>query len=257
MNSPLIEMKIIDKNIYILFFINPPVNAISIQLLKEINNIIEMIDSDINARCLIIASKIKHFCAGADLKERSKFSMEDTINFLNNLNNIYNKIENIKIPTIASLTGAVLGGGAELALCCDFRIASHNIKIGFPETSLGVIPGAGGTYRLPKIIGLSNAKKYIYTAKTMNSNKAIEIGLIDKTVNDPLIESILLAKEIKKNAPIAINSAKESINNSFGLSSKKGSEIEKKAYLVTLETMDRQEALNAFIEKREPVWRNK
>ncbi|MBC8198001.1 MAG: enoyl-CoA hydratase/isomerase family protein [Candidatus Marinimicrobia bacterium] len=256
MKNNLIDVELIEDNIYVLSFNNSPVNAISIQFLREFNSSINLIIKNHNARCLIISSKLKHFCAGADLKERSQFTHQETIHFLDNLNNVFNKIDNMNIPVIASLDGAVLGGGAELALCCDFRIASQHIKIGFPETGLGIIPGAGGTYRLPKIIGLSNAKRYIYTANIINSQKALEIGLIDEISINPLDNSIRLAREIKKNAPIAINSAKKSINNSFRLNLKKGLEVERNAYLETLGTKDRQEALKAFNEKRKPIWRN-
>ncbi len=256
MENQLIDLELIEDNIYILSFNNSPVNAISIQFLQEFNSSINLIIKDLSARCLVISSKLKHFCAGADLKERSQFTNQETIHFLNNLNNVFNKIDNMTIPVIASLEGAVLGGGAELALCCDFRIASQNIKIGFPETSLGIIPGAGGTFRLPKIIGLANAKRYIYTAKIINSKKALDIGLIDQIAENPLDNSILLAREIIKNAPIAINSAKKSINNSFRENSKIGLEIERNAYLETLGTKDRLEALKAYNEKRKPKWRN-
>jgi len=256
MQNKLIENEKIQNNIYVLWLYNPPVNAISTDFLYQLEYSINKIKNDNKVRCLIIGSKLKHFCAGADLKERSKFTNSQTIDFLDKINAVFNRIENLNIPVICSLNGAVLGGGVELALCCDFRLVGHNLKIGFPETSLGIIPGAGGTYRLSRNIGITNAKKIIFTSQIMNSNEALNINLIDDISSNSFDASIQLAKNIVINAPLAVGAAKSSINNGINKDLISGLSIERNSYLQILGTKDREEALKAFMEKRNPKWEN-
>ena len=256
MISKLIETEFIEDNIFIIWFNNSPVNAISIEFLCQLNIILDKVENDKSIRCLLIGSKIKHFCAGADLKERETFTQDQTIEFLNNINSIFNRIENLIIPVISLLKGATLGGGAELSLCSDFRIADQTLKIGFPETSLGIIPGAGGTYRLPRIIGIQSAKKLIYTAKPISSKLALKAELIDIESNNLLEDAVQFSKSFIINSPIGIASAKNSINNNFNEELKIGLQIERNAYKNTIGTNDRLEALKAFKEKRNPTWRN-
>jgi len=256
MNSQLIETELIESNIFIIWFNNHPVNAISTNFLIQLNSVLDNIEKDQSIRCLFIGSKLKHFCAGADLKEREKFTELQTIKFLNNINSTFNRIEKLKIPVISLMKGAVLGGGAELSLCADFRIADQTLKIGFPETGLGIIPGAGGTYRLPKIIGIQSAKKLIFTAKSISSKLALKLQLIDIESDNLLEDAIQFSKSIIRNAPIAIAFAKKSINEGFNYDLKTGLEIERNAYKNTIGTNDRYEALKAFKEKRKPFWHN-
>lgn len=252
----LIELESLKNNISIIWFKNEPVNAISLEFLVQFKSILDKIKKNHTIRCLIIGSKIKHFCAGADLKERKLFSQNKTINFLQSINQTFTTLESLPIPTISMLKGATLGGGAELSLCTDFRIADSTLKIGFPETSLGIIPGAGGTYRLPKIIGIQNSKYLIYTAKKISSKTAKDLGLVDVISENLFEESEKLAISLIKNSPIGLSSAKSAINNSFNMDYKSGLDIERNAYLKTIGTNDRNEALKAFKEKRKPVWHN-
>ena len=257
MSSQIVYIEPLENNISIIWFDNPPISAISIEFLNQLNLNIEKIKNDRNIRCLLIGSKTKHFCAGADLKERSSFTNSQTIEFLTNINNTFNEIEDLNIPVIAMLNGATLGGGAELSLCADFRISDSTLKIGFPETSLGIIPGAGGTYRLPRILGIQKAKKLIYSAEILNSKTAFDLNLIDNVSDNIIDDTIEFANTIIKNSPIGISSAKSSINNNFNLDRSSGLKIENEAYSITLGTKDRQEALKAFKEKRKPIWQNK
>ncbi len=257
MKSRLVYIESLNYNISIIWLDNPPVNSISKEFLNQLNTCINYIKDDKKIRCLLIGSKIKHFCAGADLKERLTFSNSETLNFLKQINSTFNNIEDLNIPVIAMLTGATLGGGAELSLSADFRIADSTLKFGFPETGLGIIPGAGGTYRLPKLLGLQRAKKMIYTGECLNFKKALEIMLIDDFSNTPIKKSIKLANIIIENSPLAISSAKHSINNNFNKDREYGLNIEQESYLKVLGTKDRLEALKAFKEHRKPLWQKK
>ena len=236
-----------------------PVNALSYDLLKELHDLFLKLNNDKIIRLVILSSSIKHFSAGADLKERKIMSIEDSSLALDNFNDCFNVIENFKYPTICVINGYCLGGGAELALACDLRIGSTNSIIGFPEVSIGIIPGAGGTFRLPKIIGLSNAKYWILTAKKFDADTSLKYGFLNFVFEENVLfdKSLKIAESILRNAPIAISSAKLSINSSYNKELDDGLSIERKFYNIALNSEDRNEALDAFINKREPKWKNK
>ena len=235
-----------------------PVNALSYDLLKNLSLLFKDLDQDEKVRIIILTSSLKHFSAGADLKERSIMSDEKSKNALDNFNECFINIENCSKITICGINGYCLGGGAELSLCFDFRIADNSAIIGFPEVGIGIIPGAGGTQRLPKLIGISNAKYWIYSAKKFNSDEALNYGFVNFTTNDNVVDKCMnIANEIIVNAPISLLASKEAINKGFGTNIKDGLMIERKSYNKTLITEDRKEALKAFVEKRKPNWRNK
>ena len=145
------------------------VNALSFNFLLNLKNTFIDLDKNSDIRAIIIKTNLNHFSAGADLKERSDFSHAETIAFLNSLNDLYRKIEVLPIPTIAIVNGACLGGGLELALSCDFRIALTDSFYGFPETSIGIIPGAGGTQRMTRLVGPGIAMKWIFSSEKYTS----------------------------------------------------------------------------------------
>lgn len=234
-----------------------PVNSINIKLLEELSNVLNDIKLNSNCRLVIFRSLQKHFCAGADLSERIKMSKEDVLNFLEKINKVFSKIESLDMPSIASINGAALGGGLELALCCDFRVASESSVLGLTETSLGVIPGAGGIPRLSNIIGVSKTKYWVYTAQKFSAENAYNDGLVDFISKDEELLGVTLeiAQEILENAPIAIKASK-SLLNDF-LKSNDFNKIQLKNYLKVIDTEDKKEALKAFSEKRKPKWRNK
>ena len=237
---------------------NPPVNALSINLVDELNNALSIVAKMEKIKLLTISSADVHFSAGADLKERSMMSEEETIQFLENLNNCFDLIEDLEVPTIAYIKGATLGGGAELALCCDivvarqtrgFGIPNAKHKIGFPETKLGIIPGAGGTYRLHKKMSQGAAKYWILSAKQFSLEEAFEYSFVDliiKQSNDyfKLISSIL------ENSKTSLISAKKSINKCYlELDRKKQRLIELGEYKKTLNSQERKEALKKYKKK--------
>jgi len=226
---------------------NPPVNSLSIDLVKDINLILDDIPKNISG--LVFKSEGKGFCAGADLKERARMSNSQTIEIVDSYNNLFNKINNISYPTIAAIHGYAIGGGLELALACDFRVAVNNAIFSFPETSLGIIPGAGGTQRLPKLIGVSRAKKWIFTAEKFNAVDALNDNVIDEIFDSQeLMEDFVqeLMHKITKNSENAISLAKKSINHTSACSLDKGLIFERKQYLKTLKDPFRLKKLKEF-----------
>ena len=243
------------ENILTITLSNNSINAISVNMLEGLDKVIDNIDCD-KIRCVIFNSDQSHFCAGADLKERSGFSNEQTISFLDSLNHLYHKIEQLDILTVSVINGACLGGGLELALSCDFRIGDENSIYSFPETSIGIIPGAGGTQRMTRLIGISKSMEWIFTSKRYSAKEALHDGVIDSLINASDIDKFVggFVSSIIKNAPIAIKAAKKSINSAF---IDLGFNAEREQYLKTLESEDRNEGLSSFKDKRDPSWKNK
>ncbi len=256
--NDVIHTTIDEQGICIISLNRKPVNALSYDLLNDLKKIFIKLNANISIRAVIIKSDLDHFSAGADLKERKIMSKDDAGTALDNFNDCFNAIESLNVPTICLINGYCLGGGAELSLACDFRIASNDALIGFPEVSIGIIPGAGGTQRLPKLIGLSNAKYWIYSALKFKAEDALSYGFVNFIcVSSELLErGIDLANKIIKNAPIAIKSSKKAINEGYNMSIKDGLKVERNNYNISLNTKDRDEALDAFINKRKPNWKN-
>ena len=199
------------------------------------------------------------FCAGADLAERRTMTPIQVVKFLADLRAVLGKLENLPVPTIAAIDGPALGGGLEMSLACDLRVAGYEVKkIGLPETSLGIIPGAGGTQRATRLLGVSKAKDLIFTGRALNAQEAVEIGLVDyvsEQGTSAFDRSLELAKRIAVNAPLALRAAKQAISRASDLSLETGLDFERASYDVLLSSKDRLEALQAFKEKRKPVFK--
>lgn len=233
-----------------------PVNAINIELLDELNKVLDDIKAKSEIRIVIFRSLQKHFSAGADLKERASMNDEDTLKFIKKINLVFNKIEDLNVPTISSINGVALGGGLELALCCDFRIASQSSILGLTETSLGIIPGAGGVFRLIKLIGLSKTKYWIFTAQKFTSENAYREGVVDFiSSDDELLGSTLeLSQEILDNSPTAVKEAKSFINEIIP-NRENLLNLQLEYYKKVYKSHDKIEALKAFNDKRKPNWK--
>ena len=235
-------------------------NCMNLEMVTSINKLIEETNFDQSVRVVIFTGadppegKKPSFSAGADLIERKNFTDDQVRRFIASVRSTMFTVENARVPVIAAINGYAFGGGIELALSCDLRIASSMALMGLTETSLGIIPGGGGTQRLPRIVGLAKAKELIYTARKIDAKEAFEIGLVNKVVeSDKLMEeAISLALEISKNAPIAVQQSKFAINNGMECSLGIALPLESKAYEITIPTYDRKEALAAFSEKRKP-----
>lgn len=257
--SSIIQVDIINEHIAIITLNRPEAaNALSHTLVTELNQAISTIDKNNKIYCTIITGvAARSFCAGADLKERSKLSDKQTVSAVRLIANTTKKIEQMNMPTIAAINGVAFGGGLELALACDLRIAADHAVMGLTETALGIIPGAGGTQRLSRLIGLGQAKRLIYTAIRINAKEALEIGLVEEVVASDLLitHAINTAKSIAVNGPIAIKLAKTSINQGFQTDLTTALEIEHLNYLQTIATCDRKEGIQAFLEKRVPDYK--
>jgi len=245
----------INDNIIIIKLNNPQtLNALNKLMLLELDNFINDIIFDKKIRVLIITGSHKAFSSGADLKEREKLSVLETLARVKLIGNIFNKIDSLSIPTIAAIQGIAFGGGLELALSCDFRFMDKNSKIGLPECKLGIIPGAGGTQRLRRIVGLSNAKKIIFTGQTINSKDALQYGIIDSISINILEDALSLASSFLDTSYLSIKVAKIAIQNGNNLSLKEGLILENECYKKILHSKDRLEGLKAFKEKRKPIF---
>ena len=245
-----------DSNIAFITLHREPVNALSEKFILELSDLFDKIRNEKKINVLIITSSIKHFSAGADLKERISFSKDETIHFISLINNCFNKLENLPFPTICAINGHALGGGLELSLCCDFRVAETSAILGFPEASLGIMPGAGGTQRLSRIIGLSKSKYWIYSSRKFEAEEAFVDGVVDFISNDGevLETAIDLADELNLNAPLSLRSCKKSIMAGIGLPIEDALDVEFVNYSKLITSKDRFEALKAFKEKRKPKW---
>ena len=255
----LIQYEIIEGNIAVLTLHRPKqMNALSSELLDALNESLESIKTDDTVRVVIITgAEEKAFCAGADLKERRGMNGQETVQAVKRIGHTVNKLDSLSIPTIAAINGVAFGGGLELALAADIRLCAEHVKLGLTETSLAIIPGAGGTQRLARLIGIGQAKKMIFTAEVISSKDALHLGVVEKvTDKDNLIpEAIKMAKQIAQNGPIAIKQAKAAINHGIETNLHTALEIEHMYYQQTIPTKDRREGLNAFQQKRKPIYK--
>jgi enoyl-CoA hydratase/carnithine racemase len=235
-------------------------NSLNFPLLHAVREQIESVRFRADVRVIIITgSGEKAFCAGADLKERATLPPEKVKEYIFTIRNLFTSIEQLNKPVIAAVNGIALGGGTELALASDIRIASGNATMGLTETRLAIIPGAGGTQRLPRLVGKGKAKELIFTGGRVNAAEALGIGLVNKICEpDSLMDECRkMAAMICETGPIAIEQAKYAINHGFETDINTGLAIESNAYWVCIPTEDRLEGLAAFKEKRKPVYKGK
>lgn len=234
-------------------------NAMSTQVIKQLKLAISDVHKDDKLRALIITGAgDKAFSAGADLKERREMSEPETLAFVRAIQGCFQQIAELPMPVIAAINGDAFGGGLELALACDIRVIAKTATIGLVETSLGIIPGAGGTQRLPRIVGLSAAMDLIFTSRRLGAMEALSLGLVNYVADDAEAtrrESFALATRIANNAPLAIRAAKEALVASADLGIPEGLVTELASYHEILESEDRREGLKAFQEKRLPQFR--
>ncbi len=234
-------------------------NSFNFAMLRGLKDKVEAIQYDPDVRVLIITGAGKAFCAGADLKERATLSEPQVKEFIYTIRNLFTFIESLRLPVIAAVNGVALGGGTELALACDLRIVSNTASLGLTETRLAIIPGAGGTQRLPRLVGRGKAKELIFTGRRVGATEALQIGLVNQ-VSTPealLDDALAMADMICETGPIAIQQAKYAINHGLETDLHTGLAIESNAYWITIPTEDRLEGLTAFREKRKPVYKGK
>jgi len=262
----------------------PKANAMGREMIQELQNCLDVLEGGSDAssmddtdetkqdkynphsiggcRCLVVTSFSERvFSAGADLKERATMTQDETSEFVTVLRNTMERFASLPMPFIAAIEGVAVGGGLELALAADIRIASAKATMGLPETSLAIIPGAGGTQRLPRLIGASRAKELIWTGRKIDGTEALEYGLVTEVVSEgscPTKYAMDLAFRIASNGPVAIRSSKAAINAGSTLTCmKEALEIERRCYEEVVPTEDRLEGLQAFKEGRKPSYTGK
>ncbi len=235
-------------------------NAFNYETLEELQRTVEDIRINPDVRIVIFTGAgDKAFSVGADLKERKTLSQTEVKRNVYKIGEVFSLIDHLPQPTIAAINGFAFGGGMELALSCDFRLAAQGTKMGLTETSLAIIPGAGGTQRLPRLIGQAKALELILTARRLTTEDALHYGLLTKAVpQEQLLEECLkLAEEMLANGPVALQQAKFAVKQGMNADLQTGLQIERKAYEVTIPTEDRLEALQAFSEKRKPEFKGR
>ena len=232
----------------------PPVNALDRELVGDLTRAVTGLGTADEVRVMVLRSAGKHFCAGADLKERKTMTLDDIRAFVPRLAGVCNGIAALEIPTIAAVRGAAAGGGCELALACDLRILADDASIGLRETALAIIPGAGGTQRLPRLVGAARAKRWILAAEMHDAASALRDGVADEIVPADRLDahSEELAQTIASNGPVAVRLAKRAIDRGADLPLADALRLEWECYQETLGTSDRVEALEAFAAKRPP-----
>jgi enoyl-CoA hydratase/carnithine racemase len=230
-------------------------NAFNVPLLEALLACVEVAHSDRSVRCAIVTGAgDKAFSAGADLKERRGMSLDEARAFVRRISQTFDAVASLPFPTIAAVNGVAFGGGFELALACDLRVVADSARLGLTEVSVGIMPGAGGTQRLPRLVGVARAKELIFSARRVEAVEALALGLANRVT--PAAETLpvaqALAAEIAQQAPLAVRQAKHAIDAGLDLGLEAGLALEQKAYAPLLDTRDRLEGLEAFADKRPP-----
>lgn len=238
----------------------PPMNPLNTQVFRELILAIDDIQADASVKAVIITGAgEKALAAGADITEMINLTPVEVYTFCQNDLVAFSKIENLGKPVIAAINGLCLGGGMELTLTCDFRIAADTAKFGQPEINLGIIPGAGATQRLPRLIGTAKAKELIFLGDIIDATTALNIGLVNKVVplSSLMEETVKLAKRLATKPAVAMKMAKSSINTGMNLDITSALTLEIQNFILTFASDDRKEGMSAFVEKRKPNFTDK
>lgn len=235
-------------------------NALSSEVFREMAEVLGLISADPDVRVVILTGSEKFFAAGADITEiRNISSAVEAHAFLKGAHAVFNGLEDLEKPVIAAISGLALGGGCELLLACDIRICAENTVFGQPEIKIGVIPGAGGTQRLPRTIGVTKAKELLYTGDTMDAAEALRVGLVSKVVpvGKVLEEARAMAKRIARQPGVALRVTKDVVNSGLSLDLKSALAYEARCFEMLFDTQDQKEGMAAFVEKRRPNFKDR
>jgi len=249
----------IEEGIATLTFNRPKaLNALNGELLDEMSRTLDAVAANEDVRVLILTgSGDKSFVAGADITELARCNALQAKGFAGKGQQAINKLQCLDIPVIAAVNGFALGGGSEIALACDFIIASENAKFGLPEITLGIIPGFGGTQRLPRLIGPNMAKEMIFTGKMISAAEARDLGMVNRVVSaDALMTDVMnTAKAISQKGKVSLRAAKQVINAGLSVDLKTGCRMEVDAFALCMASEDAREGTTAFLEKRKAVFK--
>jgi enoyl-CoA hydratase/carnithine racemase len=232
----------------------PKMNALNGQVQEELGACARQVDADPGVRAVVIYGGERVFAAGVDIKEMADMTYADMSTHSTELHACFTAVAEIGKPVVAAITGYALGGGCELALCADFRIAGERARLGQPEITLGIIPGAGGTQRLPRLIGPARAKDLIFTGRHVEAAEALAIGLVDKVVPDADVyaEAFALAERFADGPAVALRAAKQAVDHGLDADLATGLEIERLHFSALFATEDAHAGLRAFTEKTKP-----
>jgi enoyl-CoA hydratase/carnithine racemase len=257
-SAPLVLRKSEEDGVELLLLRNPPVNALSTALLRELDAAVTGLPS--TTRCLLLSGDGTYFSAGADLKEMGRLDLTTVPKLLEEVQRTFSRISDATFPSIAALNGLAVGGGLELALACDLRIAGEAVKLGAPETSFGLMPAYGGTQRLSRLVGRAKAMELIFSANLLTAAEALRIGLVNRVVpsGQELRAARDLAHSIAQRAPLAVAAAKRAIRLGADLPIGAGLELERTEFEEqVLPSEDLLEGIAAFSERRAPKFQGK
>ena len=234
----------------------PPMNALNRQMQEEIRSAADELGARADVGAVIVYGGPKVFAAGADIKEMADMSYQDMLLASTRLQDAFTAVARIPQPTIAAITGYALGGGCELALCCDMRIAAADAKLGQPEILLGIIPGAGGTQRLPRLVGVSRAKELIFTGRHVDAEEALSMGLVNAVVpaEETYDAALKVAAKLATGAPLALRAAKEAVDHGMDTDLATGLDIERVRFAGLFATDDQKIGMTAFMAKEKPAF---
>lgn len=239
---------------------NPPANALNSQVIQELDKIFIRLAGDNSIRAIILTGAGNFFIAGADIKEIIKISSsKEAEELARQGHEVLGRIEAMEKPVVVAINGHCLGGGLELAMACHIRVAAEKARLGLPEINLGIIPGFGGTQRLPRLVGTSKGIEMILTGDMISAQEARSLGLVNKVVPDQdlMKEALGLGKKISSKGMVAVRSAMRAIREGYQVSLENGLNIESKYFGSVCETEDMKEGLTAFIEKRQPRFKDR
>jgi enoyl-CoA hydratase len=239
----------LDNGIAILHLTRPPMNALNLQMQQHIAVAANLVSAHVDVHAVVLYGGPKVFAAGADVKEMASMCYSDMADSAHRLRESFDAVARISQPTIAAITGFALGGGLELAMCADFRVAGDNAKLGQPEILLGIIPGAGGTQRLPRLIGPSRAKELVFSGHMISAAQALDIGLVNRVcAPDAVLEtSVEWAQTFVGGPRIALGAAKRAINNGLNADLATGLSIETTEFAALFATDDQKSGMNSFV----------
>lgn len=248
-----VSLEVVD-GVATLLLQRPPLNALNRQMQVEIREAAHEVAGRRDVGAVVVYGGPKVFAAGADIKEMSGMSYQDMLHASTDLQDAFTSVARIPQPTIAAITGYALGGGCELALCCDLRVCAEDARLGQPEILLGIIPGAGGTQRLPRLIGPSRAKDLILTGRQVGAAEAAEMGLVNSVVpaEEAYGTAVELAQRLARGPALALRAAKEAVDRGMDVDLATGLDMERVRFAALFATDDQAIGMQAFMEKRPP-----
>jgi enoyl-CoA hydratase/carnithine racemase len=234
-------------------------NALNLELLRDLESGVAWCEEDSSVGVLVLIGDKKAFVSGGDIDHMAKADIAVAYDLTDLTTRVQERLADLPKPTIAAISGYALGGGLEMSLCCDFRIATDTAVLGLPEITLGIIPGGGGTQRLPRLVGLGPAYRLILLGERIGSQEAASLGLVDKIVHSDHLEdeARALASKLLEQPPLALRAAKTAIRKGMNSSLKDGLQMEQDLFCMLFATQDQKEGMSAFLEKRKPDFKGR